>query len=204
MMDIRMPYKAVLTREQFLFFEMKVTANLMIQGNSDEDIINQIVDENLFQYPTERMIKNLAKVCVARLRKLDNNQLVEIVANGSLESAKQVCLYSMMLYYRIVWEFMTGVIGEKYKNKDFSYSKKDMNVFFASLQEQNDDVACWTELTVSKIKQVLNKILLENQYIDSLKSDKLNPILIDVDLKSVLEENGDRQSLAAFNCFDRR
>ena len=204
MMDIRMPYKAVLTREQFLFFEMKVTAKLMIQGNSDEDIINQIVDENLFQYPTERMIKNLAKVCVARLRKLDNNQLVEIVANGSLESAKQVCLYSMMLYYRIVWEFMTGVIGEKYKNKDFSYSKKDMNVFFASLQEQNDDVACWTELTVSKIKQVLNKILLENQYIDSLKSDKLNPILIDVDLKSVLEENGDRQSLAAFNCFDRR
>lgn len=204
MMDIRMPYKAVLTREQFLFFEMKVTAKMMIQGNSDEDIINQIVDENLFQYPTERMIKNLAKVCVARLRKLDNNQLVEIVANGSLESAKQVCLYSMMLYYRIVWEFMTGVIGEKYKNKDFSYSKKDMNVFFASLQEQNDDVACWTELTVSKIKQVLNKILLENQYIDSLKSDKLNPILIDVDLKSVLEENGDRQSLAAFNCFDRR
>ena len=37
------PYKGTLTREQFLFYEMRITARLMIEGLS-EDKIN---DENL-------------------------------------------------------------------------------------------------------------------------------------------------------------
>lgn len=201
-MDVlNIPYKAVITREQFLFHEMRTTAKLMNKGLDDETIVNEIIEDNLFQYPTEKMIKNLAKVCVARLHTINDKNLVEIIANGSAESAKQICLYAMMKHYLIVWEFMTTVIAEKYKLKDLSYSRKDINIFFTRLQEQSDVVASWSDSTIRKIKQVLTKMLVDNGYLDSTKSETLNPVLIDLDLKNVLEEKNEKDALAAFNYF---
>lgn len=197
----KIPYKAGITREQFLFHEMRTTAKLMNKGFNDEEIVNEIIEDNLFQYPTEKMIKNLAKVCVARLHTINDKNLVEIIANGSAESAKQICLYAMMKHYRIVWEFMTTVIAEKFKLKDLSYSRKDINVFFTRLQEQNDVVASWSDSTIRKIKQVLTKMLVDNGYLDSTKSETLNPVLIDLDLKNVLKEKNEKDALAAFNYF---
>ena len=39
-----------ITREQFLFYEMRTTARLMNGGLSDEEILKRIIEENLFQY----------------------------------------------------------------------------------------------------------------------------------------------------------
>jgi hypothetical protein len=44
----------------------------------------------------------------------------------------------MMKDSRLIWEFMITVIGEKYRTRNFSYSRMDLNVFFTRLQEQND------------------------------------------------------------------
>lgn len=64
------PYKgsAQITREQFLFYEMRTTAKLMREGLEDNEIIDRIVEDNLFQYPTEKSIRQMAKACVARLK----------------------------------------------------------------------------------------------------------------------------------------
>ena len=39
-----------ITREQFLFYEMRTTAKLLSSGLSDKEIIEKIIQENLFQY----------------------------------------------------------------------------------------------------------------------------------------------------------
>ena len=65
---------------------------------------------------------------------------------------------------------MVTVIGEKYRLKDTSFGKIDLNVFFMRLQEQDDYVATWSDSTVTKLKQVLQKTLVDNEYIDSTKS----------------------------------
>ena len=49
-MDHSYPYIASLTREPFLFYEMRSTAKLMAEGNSDNAIVKEIVEQNLFQY----------------------------------------------------------------------------------------------------------------------------------------------------------
>ena len=64
----------------------------------------------------------------------------------------------MMRYNKLVWDFMLTVIGEKYRTQDFDFTNQDMNVFFMGLQEQNDDIASWSESTITKIKQVLRKL----------------------------------------------
>ena len=195
------PYSAVLTREQFLFYETRITAKLLEEGLSREEVINRIVAENLFQYPTEKSIRRMALVCCRRLEALNDKSLQTAIATQPSEVAKQICLYAMMKQYRLVWDFMITVIGSKYRNFDMSFGKIDLNTFFARLQEQDSWVATWSDSTVAKIKQVLAKILVENDYLDSISSDHLNPVLISTLLENGIRSNNDNIALAAFNCL---
>ena len=196
-----MPYNGTLTAEQFLFYEMKIVATQYLEGRTIEAIIENIKRDNLFQFPTERMIIRIARACYKRLIALGNEKLVHEVVDAPAEVAKQINLYAMMRYNRLVREFMEGLIGEKYRQQDFSYTKKDINVFFSRLQGQNDDVASWTEQTITKLKRVLTRCLIETEMLDSPKDTTLNPILISAELESGIRENKDLSALSAFNCF---
>ena len=197
------PYKgsAQITREQFLFYEMRTTAKLICEGLEDNEIIDRIVEDNLFQYPTEKSIRRKAKACIVRLKGICDIDLVEAVASQSSETAKQICLYAMMKQYRLVWDFMITVIGEKYRMQNFSFSQMDVNVFFMQLQEQDDYVAGWSESTMKKIRQILIRVLAENEYLDDIKADHINPVWLNPVLENAIRSNNDDRALAAFNCF---
>lgn len=197
------PYKgsAQITRNPFLFYEMRTTATLIQEGLDDKEIINRIVTENLFQYPTEKSIRQMAKACVERLKGMGDETLIEAVASQSSDTAKQICLYAMMKQYRLVWDFMITVIGEKYRLQDFSFGQMDVNVFFMRLQEQDDYVAGWSENTVKKLRQILIRILKENDYLDTIKSDHINPVWLNPILENAIKNNNDDRALTAFNCF---
>ena len=201
-MKAKSPYNGSLTREQFLFYEMRTTAKLAAQGLSDEQIVQKILEENLFQFPTEKSIRNLAGVCLGRLHAMNDESLINAIADQPTDVAKQICLYAMMKQNRLVMDFMITVIGEKYRLMDTSFGKLDTNTFFMRLQEQDDHVASWSEATVKKIKSVLVSILVENGYLDSYKSAVLNPVLISRVLENAIRCNGDDAVLPAFNCFN--
>ena len=156
-----------ITREQFLFYEMRTSARLMNEGLTDEEILKRIVEENLFQYPTEKTIKQTAGACIRRLHAMNDPDLVDAIATQDLDTSKQVCLYAMMKQYRLIWDFMITVIGAKYRQQDYSFSRRDVNVFFLQIQEQDDLVASWSDSTVKRIQMVLMKILVENEFIES-------------------------------------
>lgn len=194
-------YNGGLTREQFLFFETRTVASLMVQGLERDDIAKKIKDENLFQFPTERMITSITKTCLQRIDALDSDTLVALLATATADVAKQVNLYAMMKQNLLVWDFMTTVIAEKYRTQEFEFSRKDLNVFFLRLQEQNDSVANWSESTIKKIKQVLTHTLVECEYLDSFRAAKLNPISIAPELEDEIKAKNDLAALPAFNCF---
>lgn len=200
-MDSSVPYNGSLTREQFLFYETRTVAKLITEGLTDEEIILKVFNENLFQYPTERMLKNIASVCLKRLHAMEDRDLEKVVANSSVEVSKQVCLYAIMKQNRIMWEFMITVIGEKYRQMDFSFSDRDINIFFMRLQEQDELVAEWKESTIKKMKSVIKRILIENDYLDSGKAQQLNPVLVNNVLENAIRCNNDDIALPAFNCF---
>ena len=145
--------------------------------------------------------KVMVRSCYKRLDALDDEQLQQELSSAPAEIAKQINLYTMMRYNRIVWDFMVGVVGEKFRSQDFEFSRKDLNVFFSHLQEQNDDIAGWSESTVNKIKQVLTKILVEVEILDTFKSTRLNPLFLCEELEEGIRRNNDLEALAAFNCF---
>ena len=195
------PYSAVLTREQFLFYEVRTTARLMADGLSDTEIIDTIVRDNLFQYPTEKSVQQMVRSCIYRLRAMEDDSLIAAIATQPADVAKQICLYAMMKHYRLVWDFMVTVIGEKYRLLDTAFGKVDLNTFFLRLQEQDDWVAAWSDSTIVKLKQVFKKMLVETEYLDSTDADHLNPVWLHPILENAIRNNNDDIILPAFNCF---
>ena len=200
-MNSTYPYIASLTREPFLFYEMRTTAKLLTSGLSDEEAVAQITADNLFQYPTEKSIARMAKACIKRLQAMEDADLIHAIATQPKEIAKQICLYAMMKQSRLVWEFVLTVIGEKYRLKDNSFGRIDLNTYFIRLQEQDDTVASWSEGTITKLKQVLAKILVETEYLDDVRADHLNPVYLHPILENAIRSHGDLAVLPAFNCF---
>ena len=200
-MDQEHLYNGSLTAEQFLFYEIRIAAKYYIDGKAIEEAVEIIKKDNLFQYPTERQVSRLARACYKRLDALGNEQLVHELAFAPSEIAKQINLYAIMKYNRLVWEFMIQVIGEKYSNQDFSFSRKDLNAFFTRLQAQNNSVSAWSENTVKKIKSVLVRMLVETEYLDGIRSTTLNPVLLCEELEEGIRVNHDDEALPAFNCF---
>ena len=200
-MDSTYPYIASLTREPFLFYEMRTTARLICEGLEDVEVVSRIAEENLFQYPTEKTISRIARACIKRLRAMEDESLIQAISIQPTDVAKQIWLYAMMKQSRLVWEFMITVIGEKYRLRDSSFGKIDLNTYFMRLQEQDDTVATWSDNTITKLKQVLARDLVETEYLDNLKSDHLNPVWLQPILENAIRSNGDLAALPAFNCF---
>jgi len=161
----------------------------------------KITEENLFQYPTEKTIKRIAAACVRRLEGMNDETLIHAIATQPVDVAKQICLYAMMKNSRLIWEFMLTVIGEKYVLRDTSFGKIDLNTFFLRLQEQDDAVAGWSEQTITKLKQVIARVLVETEYLDSIHSTTLNPVYLHPILENAIRSNNDDIILPAFNHF---
>lgn len=194
-------YKASLTREQFLFYEIRIVARLRVQGEAAENSLKKVLADNLFQFPTERMVTSIFQTCQKRLDMLESNELIQEIAFGTAEDAKLINLYSMMCYNRLVWDFMVNVIGEKYRTKDDSITQSDLNLFMIRLQEQSDTVASWSDSTVQKIKQVLKRALVESGYLSSAKATELQPVYPSETLLDAIRANRDQDAFAAFNYF---
>ena len=69
-------YNGSLTREQFLFFETRIVAKLICDGMDRDSILKKIKEENLFQFPTERMTASILTTCLKRIDALDSEALV--------------------------------------------------------------------------------------------------------------------------------
>ena len=195
------PYSGSLTAEQFLFYEIRIASKLYLQGISVDDAAAKIREDNLFQYPTERQISRMARACYRRLDALNNQKLIKEISSAPTEIAKQINLYAIMRYNRLVWDFMIQVIGEKFRTQDYSFERKDLNTFFSRLQAQNDSIAGWSDNTINKIKSVLVRCLVETEYLDHLKSTTLNLVFLCEELEQGICENDDTEVLPAFNCF---
>ena len=192
-------YSAALTREKFLFRETRIVAQLMDEGLTDDAIYQKIMAENLFQLPTEKSMRSLIRPCLRRLRGLEDEAAVHMIAKEPLSTARQLCLYAMMRDSRLVADFLVTVIGEKYRQHDPNFSRADIRVFFLHLAEQNDQAAAWSEETVKKLSSVLMNILLQNGYLANPRAKKLQPVILQAPVHAVLKRHHDEWMLPAFH-----
>lgn len=186
----------VMTREQWLLKETRIVARMRLDGASEDEVADKAQAENLFQYPTERMLRNIAGVCNKRIDALGDERLVRIVANGLPGAAAQTNLYAMMETYPLMRHFMTTEIARHYAELDSSFTPTDMNAYFTELATEYDNFETIAESTVTKLKSVLRRCLLEAGVLT--KDGRLQQVLLDPEFEEILRDRKDHAALAAF------
>ncbi len=201
----------MLTREQFLPHEMRIVAALRMQGASDEQVIVRVKSENLFQYPTERMVANRATVCLRRLDAMvptdavcaaveAASSLTRLMASGTPTQADQAIFYSMICRYDIVRELVLVEVGERLQNFDYAFTAVDLNAFMTRFTTEYPDAARWTEATVKRIKGSLRQTLRHAGLIgegQGPESERLSPLFLDSDVERALVQLGEQSLIAA-------
>lgn len=184
-------YTSVLKSRPYFYLELKKASQLKIQGLQDEDIIKNAVEENLFTVNTDARKREIAFTIINRINELDDYILDKIV-NGSLQTSKQLAIYSILKTDRLFFEFMKEVYKEKILLKDLIITDKDFNVFFRRKAEQSEQIAKWQDYTFFKLKQVYKRILSEAGFIKNTKKEvKILSQMMEVDVINYLNSIGD-------------
>lgn len=184
-------YISTLKSSSYLYIELKKACNLKIQGFDESEIKNKAIEENIFALSTEARKKEIASTVINRIEVLDN-YAIDRIANGSLQTSKQLALYSILKTDRLFFEFMKEVYGEKIILKDYILTDKDFNVFFRRKSEQSEKVASWADYTYYKLGQVYKRILTEAGFIKNVSKEiEIVPQIMEDDIINHLKSIGD-------------
>lgn len=194
-------YTSSLTSETLRFREMRIVAKLILAGKSDREIRGEVISENLFQFKAgSSYTQKVLRLTLKRLHALESRELIAAVAEASCESAKQICLYSMMLTNKVMLDFMLCVIAEKYRTFDRQFNG-DAEKFLNRISQQSPQPINWSTLTIRAMAKSMRNALCEAGILDR-KSKTLQPILIPAVLRQTIIERGNRAILTAFNDFE--
>jgi len=187
----QLEYRSTIKSMPYLYIEIKKAASLVLKGFKEFEIKDMSIKQNIFQMKSESRKKEVASMVLKRLKSLDEF-LLNKLANGDLETSKQIVIYAIMKTDRLFFEFMSEVYRDKNILKEKYITDSDFNVYFQRKCEQSDTVAAWKEYTFYKLKQVFIRILFEAGFIKNQKGDKeINIPIIDYDLVQHLKEIGD-------------
>ena len=122
--------------------ETRIVARLRVALGPSYDssaLVSRIAEENLFQYPTEREVKSIARACDRRLSSLSDDEhvrdaLMGLVTDGTPEQAALANLYAMARDNRIVWDFLSVTVAHKLRTHDPALSRHEIVSFLADLR----------------------------------------------------------------------
>lgn len=184
-----MEYSAGFTKEKWSENEISIVLELMLQGKSKKDILEEITEKNLFQLRSPLSIKNRFNMVYNRASALDD-KLKQHFVNASDYDRKALTLYSFLQVYRIPIEFYSEVIIYKYEQQELLY-RNDFHYFFEVKANNSEKVSRWRPQTIKRLISTLNLFFREAKIIERVDQLKYNvkPIHISQSLKTYAEEN---------------
>ena len=186
-----------LTSERFLLAEIRIVARHILQGLTDCEILDQVIQNNEFQFPTQARIRTTVSACLKRLSPIkDDEQMLNLLVDAPVDVAAQINVYLLIKYHDLVRSLLVDEIGHRYQTFDYSFSKVDMGAFIDQyLYERDID---WADSTIKRVKGTLHHILIEGKY-QVPNSDELLYVFLNPDLEDFMRSHCDEDLLPAFN-----
>ncbi len=197
-MHNELKYSTAIKTKPFLYIELKKMAKLKVNNSemSYSELKNKAVEDNIFQYNTVSRRKGVASAITKRIKVLDD-YLIDKLLEGTIDTSKQIAIYTILKTDRLFYEFMDEVYKDKYQVREPYLTDKDFNIFFKHKAEQSERVATWVDYTYYKLKQVIIRVLFEADFIKDQKEREIKKAIISEELTEHLNSIGDRKYLQA-------
>lgn len=184
-----MEYSSGFTKEKWSENDIYIVNELLLQGYEKKEILEKVIDGNLFQLRSPLSIKNRFNMVYNRANSLDKVMQMCFI-NGSDYDRKALTLYSFLRVYRLPMEFFIEVIILKYEQSEMLY-RNDFHDIFADKANISERVKKWRPLTVKRLIRALIMFYSEAGLIEKIDSTKyvIKPIHLGKELKKYAEEN---------------
>lgn len=155
-------YSGGFTAEHLYRNELKIVADLQLQGLTKAEIKVKVFDENLFQCRSEAAMKDIFPRVYRRAEILDE-KLKQILINGSRSDNNALLLYAFFKKFKFPRDFMLEVVHYNLKRFKNTITEGNVITFFEEKVQQYEEVRNWTDKTKYKLKQVTLKILVDGE-----------------------------------------
>jgi hypothetical protein len=169
-------------------------ASLRLQEMSEfareyrEKGLDSITKDAIIKGGNERTAAREFREIKDRINTLTDRQ-ISILADGDLISQKQIALLSICKLYTFIRDFIVEVLRNKALVYDFQVTEGEYITFIRKGIELHPELEELAETTARKIKQVTFKILEQAGMIDSVRSKKIIPQLVDPQVSNAIVED---------------
>lgn len=124
----------------------------------DWDLVQQkVLDENILQAKASSSLKRISHELISRVKLLQQDEL-EFLINATYQEQLYFVWLLICRRYRLIGEFATEVIRERYLIFQNTVDYSDFSIFFNHKAEFSLELNTITESTVGKLRQVLFKM----------------------------------------------
>ncbi|MGL4606038.1 MAG: DUF1819 family protein [Eubacteriaceae bacterium] len=190
-------YSSGLVSESFWFIECKKIIKLKYDSFSWDDVQTMCISENFLGIPKEYRAKRIFGYIKNRITLLDE-KTIKLFLEGDISTQKIIVLLAIAKKNRLFYEFLYEVYREKVILRANELKASDITVFFKNKQEQNDDIAKWTDVTLKRLRSTYMNFLADAGFLAVKEKKKiLTPPIIGASLEDHLKDIGETTLLKA-------
>ncbi|WP_271398744.1 DUF1819 family protein [Salinicoccus roseus] len=184
-----MAYSASFIKEKWSENEMTVVIERMCEGKKKKEILDEVVDNNLFQLRSPVSINNRFNMVYKRAEVLDDKMKKHFII-ASDDDKKALTLYSFLRVYQLPLEFYYEVLLYKYESKEVLYTN-DFFYFFEAKASISERVKTWRMGTIKKLISTTSLFYREAKILEKMNNKEfaIHPIYISNDLKAYAKEH---------------
>ncbi|SHJ69230.1 Putative inner membrane protein [Dethiosulfatibacter aminovorans DSM 17477] len=190
-------YSSGLVAESFWFVEFKQFIKLRVEGRSWDEIKKLCLEDNLLGISKPYRAKRIFGYLKNRVEALDNG-ILDLFLSSDLTTQKIITLIGAAKVNRLFFEFLY----EDYREKNILgievLTPSDINIFFKKKQEQSEDIAEWTDVTLKRLRSTYMNFLVDAGLLTVVdKQRKITPPILDVALENYLKDSGETNMVKA-------
>lgn len=185
-------FSAGAVKYPFWFSEFVSVLEWVLDGASDSEVKQKVMNENYFQLTSASRRQNVAGCVLRRVHALPT-ELQSIFFSLDSDNQRVAVLIGIMKSDPLIEAFMMDCYKDAVVFGDDMLEDDELNGFFAGLQAQRDDVAAWQDVTITRLKGTIRNYL-RAAGIASGEGDQLRcrKPLLDSRLVSILNDSGDQ------------
>ncbi len=190
-------YSSGLVAESFWFIEFKQFIKLKAYGKSWDEIKDLCLNDNLLGISKEYRIKRIFAYLKNRVEAIDCG-LQELFLSSDIQTQKIITLIAIAKGNRLFKEFLY----EEYREKSILgievLTASDINIFFNKKQEQSEDIANWTDVTLKRLRSSYMNFLTDAGLLTVVDGNRtITPPILDITLENYLKDKGEMDIVKA-------
>lgn len=184
-------YSSGLVSESFWFVEFKQFIKLRVEGKSWDEIKELCLKDNLLGISKEYRAKRIFGYLKNRAQVLEED-LLDLFLISDLATQKIITLIAIAKGNRLFNEFLY----EEYREKSIlgieELTASDINIFFNKKQDQSEDIANWTDVTLKRLRSSYMNFLTDAGLLTVVDGKRIiTPPILDIVLEKYLKDKGE-------------